>query len=129
MANGVVNASQVEAFAVGLGRVAALMQAALQAELVRAGTEAKVAVNSSHESPYDTGRLRRSVDLDAGPGDVSLWSSVVYSRIWQWGGTVTPNGHPITIPRTNYAGKEIEAAGDDIDERLGATLEGSWALL
>lgn len=129
MAQGGIDASQLYAFAEGLGRVAAVMRTALQAELIRTGTDAKVRVNTSHETPYATGRLRRSVDLDAGPGDVSLWSSVVYSRIWQWGGTVTPNGTPIEIPRTNYAGKEIEAAGEGIDDRLGEALEASFRTL
>lgn len=118
-----VDASQIQAFAAQLQSAAAVMRLALQAELIRIGTDAKVRVNASHNRPYDTGRLRRSVDITAAPDDVSLWSSVVYSRIWEFGGTVTPNGVTIEIPKTEFVGSEIMAAGEGCEERLGATLE------
>lgn len=119
-----VDASQIEAFALQLRSTAAVMRLALQAELIRIGTDAKVQINTSHDRPYDTGRLRRSVELSAQPGDVSLWSSVVYSRIWEEGGTVVPNGVPITIPRTKFVGTAIEAAGGEyVDDRLGEVFD------
>lgn len=121
-----VDASQIAAFAAELRGAAAVMRLALQAELIRVGTEAKVRVNASHDRPYLTGALRRSVDLGIRVGDVSLWSSVVYSRIWEFGGTVAPNGVEITIPKTEFAGKELVAAGEDMDERLGLAFEAAF---
>jgi hypothetical protein len=118
-----VDASQVAAFAAQLQGAAAVMRLALQAELVRIGTDAKVHVNASHDRPYLTGTLRRSVDLAVAFDDVSLWSSVVYSRIWELGGTVVPDGVTITIPRTEFVGKEVQAAGAGAEYRLGETFE------
>ena len=120
-----VDARQLHAYAAQLKSSAAVMRLALQAELIRIGTDAKVRVNASHERPYDTGTLRRSVDLTASPGDVSIWSSVVYSRIWEFGGTVEPNGVHITIPKTEFVGSQITAAGEGCEERLGEILEKS----
>lgn len=117
------DASDFAAFAAEVQRAAAVMRLALQAELIRTGTDAKVRVNEKYTRPYRTGRLRRSVDLTVLPGDISLWSTVVYSRIWEFGGTVTPNGVQIEIPRTEFVGSEIESASEGIDERLGGAFE------
>lgn len=123
-----VDASQIELFAVQLRSAAAVMRLALQAEIIRVSTDAKVRVNEQHERPYDTGRLRRSVDIAISPGAVSLWSSVVYSRIWEFGGTVSPSGSPIVIPKTEFVGKEVVLAGEGVEDRLGETFESIFRL-
>lgn len=128
MATG-MDASEIEVFALGLGRVVSEVALAVQAELIRVGTDAKVRVNQSHEKPYLTGRLRRSVDIDVGPGDISLWSSVIYSRIWEYGGEVSPNGVVISFPKSEFVGKEILGAGEGVDERIGAQVETIFELL
>lgn len=93
----------------------------LNAELRRVGDEVRDIVRGrTGITPYKTGRLRESIRTSVRrKGLVSLYSNLPYAPLWNFGGTISPRGVPITFKATMFVTGTVLGRGDDIDEQLG----------
>lgn len=131
-ARGVIDTRGIGDLVRDLGRIDKTMRAALVKELRHIGDEARDRVRSSTEAPYgpvdskgEVGRKRKSVKTSVRRGTIALVSKEPDANVWHWGGSISPRGVKINIPRTEFVAKEVRAAGDHVDERLGLILEGA----
>jgi len=104
--------------------------ASLVKELRDIGNDARDRVRSSTDRPYgpvdskgEIGRKRKSVKTGVRGGKISLYSTEPDAAVWHWGGRIEPRGVPIDIPRTEFISKEVIAASEGTEERLGVLLE------
>jgi hypothetical protein len=97
--------------------------ASLVSELRLVGNKARDRVRTSTQTPYRTGRTRRSVKTSVRRGGISLYSNLPQAPVWHWGGTIKPRGVPITFPRTEFVAKEVRDASKDTEAELAGVLE------
>lgn len=96
----------------------------LSKKLKEVGTIARDAVRSSEEDPYATGTLRKSFKVSVRKKYlVSLYSNLPQAPVWEWGGGISPHGHEIEIPRTEFVTKTVREKGDEIDEEIADALD------
>jgi hypothetical protein len=91
---------------------------------IRQSTARPFAANPGSDSKGIIGRKRRSVKTGIRVGSVTLYSLEPDSAVWQWGGTITPRGAPIHIPRTEYVTKQVEKDTPEIEARMATVLDG-----
>lgn len=96
---------------------------AFTAELRDIGNEVRDKVRTSTQRPFRTGALRRSVKTSVRGAQVSLYSTLPQSGVWEWGGTIRPRGSPIVIPETEFVRREIVAGARGVEERMGEILD------
>lgn len=89
---------------------------ALNDELRVTTEKAHREITSSTRRPYLTGFTRKSTGHVPGK---EVYSTLAWARIWEFGGTVSPRGHAITFPKTEWMSRPVIDAFEDIDQRLG----------
>jgi hypothetical protein len=130
MSKATVDARGIRVFAKEMRRAAPKLGVAASAALRAIGNEVRDEVRSSTDAPYAespandskgiVGRKRRSVKTSVRAGGVSLYSLEPDAGAFNWGGTITPRGVPITIPRTQFVTRAVE----DHKEKTEASLLG-----
>lgn len=94
--------------------------AAVNDELRYVTSKAHKDITSSTRPPYKTGFTRKSTGEEPGK---AVFSDLAWARIWEFGGTVTPNGTPITFPKTEWMSKPMTDAFNDADDRLARRID------
>jgi hypothetical protein len=113
-----------------LGKIDRSLRSALVKELRDIGNEVRDKVRSSTQPPFgptdskgEIGRKRHSIKTGVRRGAISLYSLEPDSAVWNWGGSISPRGAPIQIPRTEFLTSEIYRQGDHVDDRLTDVLD------
>jgi hypothetical protein len=91
---------------------------------IRQSTAPPFAGNPGSDSKGIIGRKRRSVKTGIRAGTVTLYSLEPDAAVFQWGGSISPRGVPISIPRTEFVTKQVEKDTPEIEARMATVLEG-----
>lgn len=134
MARAMVDASGIKKFARQMRTIDRKLGVATSAELRAIGNRERDKIRNSNESPAAenpaddsknvTRRKRRSVKVSVRAGGVSLYSREPDAGVWNWGGSIKPNGVSIQIPRTEFVSGQVKHDAKEIEADLLGLLSG-----
>jgi len=73
-----------------------------------------------------TGKHRDAMRPFAQGARVGVRLPLPSAELLNWGGTISPKGHPITFPRTEFLTKPAEKHRDEIPDAIGDAIERVW---
>jgi len=134
MADGAVDARGIKIFAKQMRAADRRLGVAVAAELRDIGNEIRDEIRAGTDAPYDStgandsqgkaARKRRSVKTSVRRGGVSLYSREPDAGVWNWGGTISPRGVPIHIPRTEFVKGPVLRHAESTEARVLGVLSG-----
>lgn len=86
-------------------------------------TVRKVRDDARRFAPNRTGKLSRSIRESVTVKRATIYSTLVYSAVHEWGGTIRPKGSPIKIKRSRYVGRAQAEHFDDVEERMASMFD------
>lgn len=71
----------------------------------------------------ETGKLRKGLRYSATAKGAAITSTLPQAPVFEYGGTISPRGVPITIPRDRMVGKAVQRDARNIEEQIGHLLD------
>lgn len=87
------------------------------------GTAKEVRDTAKPLTPVKSGALQRSLRYQASTRSASVSSSLPYAGVHEFGGTVSPRGVPIAIPKSRMLGRAVQQETPRIEQELGNLLD------
>lgn len=85
--------------------------------VTRAGAQV-VATEARGLAPRRTGRLGSSIVASTQGTSGIVRSPLPYAKVHEYGGTIHPRGVPITIQRSSYVGRALDAKAEEVGRTL-----------
>lgn len=83
----------------------------------------KVRSDARPLAPVRTGALARSITYSATNKGASVRSPLPYAGVHEFGGTISPNGGPITIKASRFLGRAVQKDTAHIEDEIGRLFE------
>lgn len=96
---------------------------ALARSLREIGKRVKGNVQSVARRYRDSGDLERSIRYSVKAKAASVYTNSPYGAVHEWGGTITPRGVPIHIPRREWMNEGVRKSRREVDSSLERVLD------